>query len=85
MKKTITELKKEYDSLHNVIGDRTSTHKIRLDKIVEMIIVLSNQIQSIIKALTLQASNQPTICVYGCGEFKDLMKHYKEVHPDENK
>ena len=23
---------------------------------------------------------QPTICVFGCGKFKDLMKHYKEKH-----
>ena len=23
---------------------------------------------------------KPTICVYGCGQFKDLMKHYKKKH-----
>lgn len=25
--------------------------------------------------------SQPTVCVYGCGKFKDLRQHYIEKHP----
>ena len=41
---------------------------------------LSGKINEIIDWINQKEKLKPTICVYGCGRFKDLMKHYKEKH-----
>jgi hypothetical protein len=42
---------------------------------------LSDKIDEIVDWINKEEQKpKPTVCVYGCGQFKDLMKHYKEKH-----